>query len=248
MSTMKKQFLALLVLSLVGIVSIYPYALTLQAELLADAPLPLPVIILAGVVQSTLLVALLTWVGLRCARATGIKLPLLTSIIETRKLGKSSMKTLGLSMLLGVITGAAIIFIDWIFSHALGSFETSAPPAWQGFLASFYGGIVEEIIMRLFLLSFLLWIFTKLTKLKKYTPVQGWVAILLVALAFGAGHLPAMSTITALTPPVIARVFVLNGLGGVVFGWLYLRRGLLAAMLAHFMTDIVLHVIFASLQ
>ena len=41
---------------------------------------------------------------------------------------------------------------------------------------------------------------------------------------------------------MIARAVPLVGVGGVVFGWLYLKRGLLAAMLAHFSADMVLHV------
>ena len=45
-----------------------------------------------------------------------------------------------------------------------------------------------------------------------------------------------------MTPLLIARALVLNGIGGIVFGWLYWKRGLLAAMLAHFSADIVLHV------
>jgi hypothetical protein len=37
--------------------------------------------------------------------------------------------------------------------------------------------------------------------------------------------------------------FYLNRFCNVIFGWLYWRRGLLAAMLAHFSTDLVIHVI-----
>ena len=59
---------------------------------------------------------------------------------------------------------------------------------------------------------------------------------------FGAGHLPTTATVLSLTPLLIARALVLNGIGGIVFGWLYWKRGLLAAMLAHFSADIVLHV------
>ena len=35
---------------------------------------------------------------------------------------------------------------------------------------------------------------------------------------------------------------LLNGVGGMLFGWLYWKHGLMAAMLAHFSADIVLHV------
>ena len=42
---------------------------------------------------------------------------------------------------------------------------------------------------------------------------------------------------------MIVRALVLNGIGGIVFGWLYWKRGLLAAVLAHFSADVVLHVV-----
>jgi len=45
-----------------------------------------------------------------------------------------------------------------------------------------------------------------------------------------------------LTALYVSRIIVLN-LSGVVFGWLYWKRGLENAMMAHFSTDIVLHVI-----
>jgi membrane protease YdiL (CAAX protease family) len=44
----------------------------------------------------------------------------------------------------------------------------------------------------------------------------------------------------------VIRTVLLNSLAGVLFGWLYVRRGLEAGMLAHFAGDLVLHVIVAG--
>jgi hypothetical protein len=38
-------------------------------------------------------------------------------------------------------------------------------------------------------------------------------------------------------------VIIDNGVAGVIFGWLFRRLGLIAAMVAHFSADVVLHVI-----
>jgi membrane protease YdiL (CAAX protease family) len=70
-----------------------------------------------------------------------------------------------------------------------------------------------------------------------------WGVNLLAALVFGAIHLPQAAAVIGLTVPVVGFVRLLNGVGGVAFGSLYWRRGLLAAMLAHISADIVLHVI-----
>jgi len=49
-----------------------------------------------------------------------------------------------------------------------------------------------------------------------------------------------------LSPAVIARAVILNGIPGVAFGWLYWQRGLEAAMVAHFSADLVLHVLIGG--
>jgi membrane protease YdiL (CAAX protease family) len=46
-----------------------------------------------------------------------------------------------------------------------------------------------------------------------------------------------------ITPLVVIRAIILNGIAGVAFGWLYWKMGLESAMLSHFFTDVVLHVI-----
>ena len=123
------------------------------------------------------------------------------------------------------------------------------PPAWQGFLASFYGGIVEEVMMRLFLLTLLAWLGSKLSHTAdgRPTTIILWAATIITGLIFGIGHLPAAAAIgIQLTPLYVVRTLVLNGVG-VIFGWLYWRRGLESAMLAHFSTDIVVHVFGALL-
>jgi membrane protease YdiL (CAAX protease family) len=122
-----------------------------------------------------------------------------------------------------------------------------APAAWKGLLASFYGGIDEEILLRLFLMSLLAWLgkFISLTPEGRPSLPVFWAANIISAIAFGLGHLPATSMIMQITPVVIIRALVLNGLFGIVAGYLYFTRGLESAMISHFTADIFLHVIFA---
>lgn len=49
--------------------------------------------------------------------------------------------------------------------------------------------------------------------------------------------------VTKLTPMVVVRGLLLNGIPGVVFGFLYMNYGLEAAMLSHFSLDILIHLI-----
>lgn len=125
--------------------------------------------------------------------------------------------------------------------------QTSQPAAWKGFLASFYGAIAEEVLLRLFVMSLFAWLgsFNSKTSEGKPTNATFWIANILAAVLFGLGHLPATATILPLTPLVVTRAIVLNGIGGIAFGYLYWKRGLESAMIAHFSADIVLHVLLA---
>jgi membrane protease YdiL (CAAX protease family) len=67
--------------------------------------------------------------------------------------------------------------------------------------------------------------------------------VVIAAIVFGLGHLPATAMAMEITPAVILRAVLLNGILGVVFGWLFYRKGLEFAMISHFSVDIVLHVL-----
>ncbi|HEY3555431.1 MAG TPA: hypothetical protein VGL67_10045, partial [Casimicrobiaceae bacterium] len=46
------------------------------------------------------------------------------------------------------------------------------------------------------------------------------IAIVVVALVFAAGHLPAAAAIAPLTTDVVLRILLLNAVAGLVFAWL----------------------------
>ncbi len=118
------------------------------------------------------------------------------------------------------------------------------PPRLVGLLASFEGGITEELLLRLFVMSAMAWLLIRIWRQRP--PAVFWAANLVAAVLFGLGHLPATAALVPLTPMIVTRAIVLNGLFGVVAGWLYWRRGLESAMVAHFAGDIVLHAIIGS--
>lgn len=75
-------------------------------------------------------------------------------------------------------------------------------------------------------------------------PTSGafWTAIILVAVLFGLGHLPTTSAMAPLTQMLVVRAVVLNAIAGIVFGYLYWKRGLEAAMLAHMSAHLVMQI------
>jgi membrane protease YdiL (CAAX protease family) len=104
-------------------------------------------------------------------------------------------------------------------------------------------------MLRLFFMTLLIWIASKLIKSKEIIKNNFvmWSAIVISGIVFGAAHLPITASIATITPIIVIRALVLNGIGALVFGWLYWKKGLEFAMISHFVTDIVLHVIFISI-
>jgi membrane protease YdiL (CAAX protease family) len=170
--------------------------------------------------------------------------------------GIDAARRLALAVPLGLGAGALIVGLDvLVFVPLVQDAVVANPtvpvspslPAWQRAVAGLYGGVTEEILLRFGLLTLLLWAGWRLRGRRRQDWLA-WTAIVVAAVLFGLGHLPATAAIFELTPAVIARAIVLNGIGGVVFGWLYWRHDLLAAMVAHYAADVVLLVVLPALS
>jgi membrane protease YdiL (CAAX protease family) len=66
------------------------------------------------------------------------------------------------------------------------------------------------------------------------------VANVAAALLFGAGHLPLAMQFGG-GAAVITYTVLANAVAGLTFGWLFYRRGLEQAIVAHAWADVVLH-------
>ena len=255
-------FFILLAAATFGILAIFPYSLALQAGQLEavknQLPYPMPVLITIQVLENMVMFAVAIGLGMLAANRIGLGLPLLEAKLAGEKVGDRVKAILPISIIIGVVGSLIIIALDrWVFGPALVAqlgdkaqvlnLDIAQPAAWKGLLASFYGGINEEILLRLFMMSVLAWLgkFISHTKDGRPTTAVLWIANILAAVLFGLGHLPATSMMIPLTSLVVVRAIVLNGLLGIAFGYLYMTRGLESAMISHFSADIILHVLLA---
>ena len=101
------------------------------------------------------------------------------------------------------------------------------------------GGIIEEVMMRLFFMSLVVFIISKILKKKEIPTIVFIIANILSALLFAAGHLPSTATMTTLTPIIIFRCFLLNGGLGLAFGYLYRKYNIRYAMISHGLTHLI---------
>lgn len=151
------------------------------------------------------------------------------------------------SIVISVVSGVLFSLDYWTFGYAEPMIKESTIEALSpsGIIASIlYGGVVEEVMMRLFFLSLIAFVIWKLffRKIDKENIPTGVfiVANIIAAIMFAAGHLPAtVMTFGGLSSLILFRCFLLNGGFGLVFGYLYRKHGIQYSMLCHALVHIV---------
>lgn len=153
---------------------------------------------------------------------------------DERKLEK---KPLILTAITAILGGMLLILSDLLFfgnySEVIRESYAVKPTVTYILAAVVYGGVIEEVMLRLFFMSLLAFLLQKLFRKGSGTTGLLIAANLIAALLFAAGHLPATAMLMDLTPMILFRCFLLNGGLGLAFGWLYRKFGLRYAMLAH---------------
>jgi len=176
------------------------------------------------------------WIGLALARGIANYEPLKTtqSILRRERIARNII----LFIVVGVIAGIVGLVIgsfglgiaQSIFHEmnrtreAMQSFSIDKMKAFFQFLWG--AGIAEETTYRLVVLSFV-WVLTG----------RRWFAIIVAAILFGAYHLTPLSGnyLTFLKFPV--SQFLGSTLIGIVWGWVYVKRGYETTVLAHTLSN-----------
>jgi membrane protease YdiL (CAAX protease family) len=155
-----------------------------------------------------------------------------------------------LPMLYGGMCGIALVIADIFFAPINGFGRFPHPQFPLSILASLSAAIGEEILFRGFVFGLWALLLNLILKRWNQTKLAIWIANVISALAFGAGHLPAAMLILGLESPaqlppiLLMEIFLLNGFVGIVAGNRYIKDGLVAAAGVHFWTDIVWHVLW----
>ena len=168
---------------------------------------------------------------------------------------KEGAKTTLIAVLILIATNIAVLLVfkpmvqNDFASHGLNlsDFENyTQAPAWTTLLASFSAGILEEIGFRLGVMTLFVFLGSLIWKESDghAKPAVIWVSILLASAVFGLLHVSNIAALgLPLTFTLISYAILGNSIPGIVFGWLYWRRGLEWAMLAHVLLGIFIHVI-----
>lgn len=246
MKSKGKLFGLLAVLGIVAAFFVVPYMQDLLGESLMEQVRKLGIeqstLEVLIVLQSAVMYIFCALVGVIIYARAGFKMPVFENLLGMNEEKVQWKSWLAWSLGGGLLVGGTVVLGDYIFlqlGSPLSLFESALPVWWKGLLGAVSAGIGEELMFRLFLLTLLTLMLSKILKGKKGLAVG--VSIFFVAVVFGIMHLPATMAIVQLTPLVLVRALLLNGIGGIVFGFLYWKKGLESAMLAHFITDTVVH-------
>ncbi|MEK3805531.1 CPBP family glutamic-type intramembrane protease [Bacillus sp. FSL H8-0547] len=204
---------------------------------------------LAFSAQLFLMSFLLAWAGFHLARKTGFSFDILQSFFEKGQNKSFAGKPFVLAVIFGGITGFLIVASDRFYfeNRILQLNEFSPEFSWLGLAAGVVGGgVFEETLLRLFFVSFLVWGFRKIFRTSGKTVY--WAAILIAALGFAALHLPFTFVVFGeLTGLIVFRSFLLNGIGGIFFGYLYWKNGFEYAIISHMFAHISMQLLFIPL-
>jgi membrane protease YdiL (CAAX protease family) len=246
-----RVFLALMALGMLGVFSLIPTIMgqleQLQPEL---ADMPTAVLVLISLLNSAILLAVAVAVGALTAHRVGLR-----SFVAERVSGGAAVwpqlrPHIPFAIVAGLIFGFVVLGLDALidpFANAefLAEMPGAGNPIPQLILGLLYGGITEELLLRWGFMSLLVWIGWWLFQRGQGSPGPAlvWTAIIVAAILFGLGHLPALSQLVVLTPLLVIRTVLLNALGGLLFGWLFWRRGLETAMVAHAFAHVAFFII-----
>ena len=246
----KKPLLFVLALVPVALVSgyftgVYGWAeLTgdVKSQILAQIGNNLNLYYLITTLQTLLYALLFGFFGYLLSEKTGLMKP-----VRFEK--KPMMVTIGITLFTGLVLCTDLFYfrnhIPQVAAIYLGK------PSFAYWMASvFYGGVIEEILLRLFMMSLIAFLAWKLFFRRQANPPTGVIiaANIIAALLFAAGHLPStMQMFGEITPMILLRCFLLNGAAGLVFGYLYRKYGIHYSMMAHAGAHIVWKIIWIIL-
>jgi hypothetical protein len=234
--------LSLLLVDLEALIALFP------AQDIPKQELPhWAVLKLASVAQPAVFTTLAVIVGVWLAPKVGLRSPAAEAFADNRDVISALRPQLLPAILAGMLTGAAIMG-SWMLARPYVSEDFAARseafnkvmPAAVRFL---YGGLTEEILLRWGFMTFLTWLFWRLFRRRSERPERWMIlaSIVVSALLFGIGHLPVASLLAGgLTLPLTLYVVSANSLFGLVAGFLYWKRGLESAMVAHIFAHVVL--------
>ena len=242
-----KQVACLVGLGLLGVLSLLlqPVSEQLLSQYPEFADMPVWGLKLLVMLNPLVLLIVAAWLGALVAHRVGLR-----SLVAGTAWSIDTHRAWLQAAVAGLLTGAVLVCLDVLAAPWLGEswqrylWQASRPNAHSLLIGVLYGGVTEEILMRWGLMSVLAWAMWRLVG-RKHNGLAIVFAIFAVALVFGMAHLPVLAAQLELSTGIVTRTVLLNALAGLVYGWVFWRHHLEAAMLSHACSHLAMGMVWA---
>ena len=235
---MKKRILIGLILFALGLTGIFSLLLveiplkSLPSEVLDKiSPQTLKWIIL---INPAFFLITAIFLGVLSFNKVGLKLPIIGRLVNfyDEKIYFQEIIIYGIG--LGTLSGILIVLVSYVFKMSFpAEFALLNQDTEMHIITRLlYGGITEEILTRFGLMSLFVYMFSLI--FKSNPSIKYWLGIIVCSFLFGLGHLPMVYQLVG--QPSISLVFYIiigNFVAGIIFGWLYWKKGLESSMIGH---------------
>jgi membrane protease YdiL (CAAX protease family) len=252
---MNVQIKLFLILLTAGLLGVFSFLLVDLSALIAILPIPAgteipsitPALKLLSLIQPAVILFVAILVGVALAPKVGLSSPVAEAVAGGGQLRSAFKPQIIPGLVGGLAGGVAIVLIALLWKSFLPP-EVITRIAELGKILPLptrllYGGITEELLLRWGLMTLLVWAAWRLFQKGQNKPKPAYFvsAILISSVVFGIGHLPiALLLVPQATAALIVFVVAANSLFGLIAGYLYWRKGLESAMIAHMLAHIVM--------
>ena len=247
-----RLFIILWLAGLAGVLSLLLIDLDALIKILpipagTEIPTITPALKLLSLIQPAVILSIAVLVGVVLASKVGLSSP----VAEAAVSGGDSVSAFKPQIIPGIVGGLAggvsLILIATVLKPFLSP-EVLARLSEFGKVLPLptrllYGGIIEELLLRWGLMTLLVWAAWRLFQKGRGQPKPAFFvgAILVSSLVFAIGHLPvAFLLFPEPTLALILFAIVANSAFGLIAGYLYWKKGLESAMIAHALTHVVM--------
>lgn len=244
--SIKIYFFLILALAILAAINLFlPQGSFLPPLTEQELPASIPVLALVNAAIMFFLYGLLGFLGLKLSQKLGF-----ADIWDSKVSNKQRFL---IPLVVGLVLGAFFIFVDALLSQFYSLGPLPHPPFPTSLVASAVAGIGEELIFRLFFISFWVWLISYIILKKKKQSQIFWIVAVFSAIVFTAGHIPSimilfdLKALNEIPLLLIVEIILLNGVLSLFAAYYFRKFGFLAAVGIHFWADIIWHVLWGLL-
>lgn len=247
-----RLFVILWLAGLAGVLSLLLIDLDALIKILpipagTEIPMSIPALKLLSIIQPAVILAVAVLVGVALASKVGLSSPVAESAASGGDWVSAFKPQIVPGVIGGLTGGVSLVLIAAVLKPFLSPEVVARLNEFGKFLPLptrlLYGGITEELLLRWGLMTLLVWTAWRLFQKGQDRPKPAYFVgvILISSVVFAIGHLPvAFMLFPEPTFALILFVIVGNSAFGLIAGYLYWKKGLESAMIAHALTHVVM--------